>query len=837
MRRLIFVLVILILAAIFAVYRWLLVDLPHPDQLYRRASAPSTNIFDRNGVLLYQINDPHQGYHTPLTLDDIPQACINATIATEDATFFSNPGFDTRAMLRALASNLREGEIVSGASTITQQLARNLLFSPQERTEISMTRKLREIILAWQITLSYSKNEILTLYLNETYYGNLAYGIEAASKTYFGKSAAALDTAECALLAGLPQSPMAYNPLENPVAARMRQRDVLGLMVNRSYLSADEARLAAQETLQFAAIPFPIEAPHFVMYVRGQLERRFGLEAIYTQGLQVYTTLDVNVQNSARRAMQYRLAQLAEPKDGLPAKNVRNAAVVVLKPTTGDVLAMVGSPNYFDPQIDGAVNATVAPRQPGSSIKPITYATAFDPDFAEKYNYQPLTPASMMMDVRTAFVTREGNPYVPQNYNRTWHGPVLLRQALAQSMNLIAVKVLDYVGLDAMTEMARRLGITTFDGANRFGLALTLGGGEVRLLELTGAYAAFANSGHRVEPTTILRVTDAAGNELYRRERLPGDMVMDARTAYLITDILSDNLARAPAFGEGSALQLNRPAAAKTGTTTDFRDNWTVGYTPDFVTGVWVGNADNSPMTRVTGITGAAPIWREVMMTLHHNLPPRNFPRPDGLTVETICAVNGLLPSEGCSQRVDELFIAGTEPTQVDNWHRWVKIDRRNGLLAGDNCPPNVTVSRWMTVYPSDAGQWVVKNPTRQLPREFSPLCASSPFPSGESSPLQKESWGEGQPIHFISPDAGATFQLSPSIPADAQRVRVAVELSPDVLPESVQLRVNGQLLARGNSAWWQLSPGEHRFEAMGKRAGGQLVRAEVTVTVAGEGN
>ncbi len=829
MRRLLLLLTILIFAAGIVVYRRLLVDLPHPDQLYRHATTPSTNIFDRNGTLLYQINDPHQGYHTPLALDDIPQACINATIATEDATFFSNPGFDARAMLRALVGNLREREIISGASTITQQLARNLLFSPQERTEISLTRKLREVILAWRITHTYSKNEILTLYLNETYFGNLAFGIEAASNTYFGKHAAELDTAECALLAGLPQSPAAYNPLENPSAARARQADVLQLMVKHDFLSVAEADAAAREPLQFAAIPFPIEAPHFVMYVRGQLERRFGLDAIYTKGLQVYTTLDLNVQNAARETMRYRLSQLAEAKNGLPPKNVRNAAVVVLKPVSGEVLAMVGSPNYFDPRIDGAVNATVALRQPGSSIKPITYAAAFDPNFAEKYGYPPLTPATMMMDVRTAFITREGHPYVPQNYDRTWHGPVLLRQALAQSMNLIAVKVLDYVGLDAMTDMARHLGITTFDDADRFGLALTLGGGEVRLLELTGAYAAFASGGHRVEPTTILRVTDANGHELYRRESALGAAVMDARTAYLITDILSDNFARAPAFGEGSALRLDRPAAAKTGTTTDFRDNWTVGYTPDFVTGVWVGNADNEPMKHVTGITGAAPIWHDVMMTLHRNLPPHNFPRPDGLTTETICAVNGLLPSAGCSQRVDELFIAGTEPSQMDNWHQRVKIDRRNGLLAGDGCPAEFTVSRWVTVYPPDAGQWTAKNLTRHPPREFSPLCGTA---SGQPTAISFQTAGEQRPLWFTSPDNGAVFQLSPTIPAEAQKIRVAVEFSPDILPDSIQLLVNGQLLAQGNSAWWRLSPGKYRFDAVGMDSHGQSVRTGVAVTV-----
>ncbi|RME42986.1 MAG: PBP1A family penicillin-binding protein, partial [Caldilineae bacterium] len=714
-----------LIAAVAAtlVGRALLVDLPHPDQLYRRTAAPSTNIYDRHGVLLYRITDPHQGYHTPLALDDIPPACREATIATEDASFFTNPGFDTRAMLRALWSNVRRRRIVSGASTITQQLARNLLLSPAERTEISLKRKLREIILAWRITRAYSKEEILTLYLNETYYGNLAFGLEAAANTYFGKHAAELDLAECALLAGLPQSPSRYNPLEDLDAARARQADVLRLMVEHGFLSPQEAEQARREKLQFAAVPFPIEAPHFVMYVRGQLERRFGLEALYTQGLQVYTTLDLDIQRAAQRAVQYRLDELAQPEGSLPPRNVRNAAVVVLTPRTGEVRAMVGSPNYFDPRIDGNVNAAVALRQPGSSIKPITYAAAFDPALARRYGYAPLTPATMMMDVRTAFVTREGRPYVPQNYDHRWRGPVLLRQALASSYNLVAVKVLNHIGLEAMTALARQLGITTFDDADRFGLALTLGGGEVRLLELTAAYAAFASEGRRVEPVTILRVTDAEGRLLYRRQFEPGRAVLDPRTAFLITDILSDNLARAGAFGTGSPLRLTRPAAAKTGTTTDFRDNWTIGYTPDFVTGVWTGNADNEPMRHVSGITGAAPIWHDVMEAIHRGRPARSFPRPDGLVQVTVCAVNGLLPSAGCARTLDEWFIAGTEPTQVDDWHVRLTIDRRNGLLAGPDCPPAYTLVRWFVRYPVEAEPWMARNHIQPPPDAYSPLC------------------------------------------------------------------------------------------------------------------
>lgn len=818
-----------VIVVAIGVWRWLLVDLPRPDQLYQRAAAPSTNIFDRNGVLLYQITDPHQGSHTPLTLEQIPQACVNATIATEDATFFTNPGFDMWAMLRALIANLQHGEIVSGASTITQQLARNLLFSPAERTEISLTRKLREVILAWRLTLTYSKEQILTLYLNEASYGNLAYGLEAASGIYFGKHAAELDTAECALLAGMLQNAILYNPLENLPAAKDRQQVTLGLMAKHGYLSAEEADLAQNEKLQFASVPFPIKAPHFVMYVRGQLERQFGLEAIYTQGLQVYTTLDLDMQTTAQDAAQFQLAQLAEPEAGLPPKNVRNAAVVIMHPVSGEVLAMLGSPNYFDPRIDGNVNAAVATRQPGSSIKPLTYAAAFDPDWANRYGYAPLTPASMMMDVRTAFVTQEGSPYVPQNYDHQWRGPVLLRQSLASSFNLIAVKVLDHVGLTAMTDLARQLGITTFDEPDRFGLALTLGGGEVKLLELTAAYAAFANGGHRVEPATILRVTDAAGKMLYQRETQAGETALDPRAAYLITDILSDNLARAGAFGQGSALRLSRPAAAKTGTTTDFRDNWTVGYTPDFVTGVWTGNADNESMRHVSGITGAAPIWHDVMEAIHKGRPVKHFARPAGLEVETVCAVNGLLPSSGC-RTIDELFIAGTVPVLRDTWHTQLTIDRRNGLLAGPGCASEFTVPRWFVTYPVEAEPWMAKNQVRPAPMDYSPYCPQ-PVDDGQPVALNLQAQSES-PLRFVSPDQGSTYQLATTIPREQQQIRVAVQVGPEIDPASVQLLVNGQPLARSAETLWQLSPGEYTFEAVGLRREGGVERARVEIVV-----
>ena len=864
--------ILFILAAMAAIQHWLLVDLPRPNELYQHTSAPSTKIYDRHGTLLYEITDPHQGLHTPLTLEEIPAACVEATIATEDATFYSNPGVDAWAILRALYINVKGGEVLSGGSTITQQLARNLLLSPEERTEVSLTRKLREAILAWRLARTYSKNEVLTLYLNETYYGNLAYGIEAASRAYFGKHAAELDLAECAMLAGLPQSPANYNPLENPEAAKVRQRIVLDLMAKQGFATAAEANSGHREKLGFAAIPFPIEAPHFVMFIRGELERKYGLEAIYRQGLQVYTTLDLNMQKTARRIIRYRLADLAERKDGLPPRNVRNAAVVVMDPYSGQILTMLGSPDYFDPRIDGAVNATMATRQPGSSIKPVTYAAAFDPVIAAAYGYQPLTPASMMVDVRTAFVTKEGQPYVPQNYDRTWRGPVLLRQSLASSFNLIAVKVLDYIGLDTMVDLARSLGITTFDH-KEFGLALTLGGGEVRLVELTAAYGAFANGGRKVEPVTITGITDHSGNLIYELPRTlnPGPPVMDERTAYLITDILSDNYARRSTFGENSPLRLSRPAAAKTGTTQDWRDNWTVGYTPELVVGVWAGNADNEPMRYVSGVTGAAPIWRDLMEELHKGRPAHDFQRPGGLIEKTVCVDNGLLPASSpvvsrppsavssidnsqlladnsqfpasCPHTITELFIAGAEPQRIDDWHQTVALDRRTGLRAGAGCPLDFVTFQTFICYPAEAQAWARKQGVPQPPDIYSPLCPNQPTPL-QSQPVNLPAVATRQPpnhpttkpstqLIFTSPDQGSVFRLVPNIPAEKQKIRVSVRPADGVDIQRVSLLVNGQPLTDGFETLWQMSPGEYKFEAVGvDMAGNELRSGTVTVQV-----
>jgi len=773
---------------------WLFSGLPSPDDLNAYTTAPSSKIYDRNGRLLFEMPPPYTGRHTPVTLAEIPPYLIWATVATEDATFYANPGLDFWGILRAAWINVRGGDVLAGGSTITQQLVRTVMFSADERTERTLRRKLRELALAVYITRRYSKDEILNLYLNETYYGNLAYGVEAAAQAYFGKHARDLDLAECALLAGLPQAPARYNPLENLDAAKERQAVVLDLMVKQGYINAGSAQLAKMEKLDFAAAPFTIRAPHFVMLVRSQLEQQLGLARLQAGGLNIYTTLDVALTDTARDVIRHHLTLLAacryEPNCPPGGHNVRNAALVALDPWTGEVLALVGSPDYFAARIDGAVNGATALRQPGSAIKPFTYAAAFERG--------DLTPATVMLDVRTAFVTREGVPYVPLNYDLVFRGPVRLREALASSYNLIAVKVLDTIGVEALTGMARRLGITTLDDPDKLGLALALGGGEVRLLELTAGYATFANGGYAVQPVTIRRVEDASGVVLWEAPDGRGERVLDARVAYLITDILSDDLARIPTFGEGSVLQLTRPAAVKTGTTTNFRDNWTVGYTPDLVVGVWVGNADNEAMKDVSGVDGAAPIWHAVMETALKGRPVRDFVRPEGLVDVEVCALSGQLPGPDCPHRITETFIAGTEPTETCTMHQ-----RINGEVY--------------TVLPPEAQDWAREH-------HLSQPVALSPQTSTSASPLR-----------LTSPDTGAVYRIDPTQPRDMQKLRIAAEAGRAF--ERVILLRDGQPLAQLTAPpytyLWLLQPGTHTFAAVGVAAdGSRIVGDSVTIEV-----
>ncbi len=564
-------------------------------------TAQTTKIYDRNGVLLYDLVDEDTGMRQEVPLSEISPLVISATIATEDASFYTNPGVDPVGIVRAISINL-SGDGQSGGSTITQQLVRQIFMSREERQERTLSRKIKEATLAVEMTQNYSKDEILEMYLNQNYYGHRAYGIEAAARTYFGKSARELDLAEAALLAGLPQAPSEYDPIINPDAAKRRQAIVLDLMAKQGMISQQQADQAKAETIYLRPYKPVLKAPHWVYYIKEYIEKKYGPDALEA-GLKIYTSLDLRVQEAAEQVARDRIEDLRKQK-------ATNAAIVVMKPRTGEILAMVGSVDYYNQEIDGQVNVATRERQPGSSFKPITYVTAFKKGW---------TPATTILDSLTAFPNPGQKPYVPNNYDGRDHGWVTVRDALANSYNIPAVKALQFAGIQDVIDTAHDMGITGLNrGLDWYGLSLTLGGGEVTLLDMTTAYSTFANGGLAVAPNPIIRIEDSQNRVVFQLEdNPPGRQVLDPRLAYMITSILSDNRARTPMFGANSPLRTSFPSAAKTGTTDNNRDSWTLGYTPNLTVGVWVGNSDNSEMLRVTGAIGAAVIWHNMMETFY----------------------------------------------------------------------------------------------------------------------------------------------------------------------------------------------------------------------------
>jgi penicillin-binding protein 1C len=805
---------------------WLLTDLPTPSQLTERLLTPSTHILARDGRELYEITDPAGANHTFVALAQIPLACQQATIATEDANFYQNPGVDLSGILRAVWINLQGGETLAGGSTITQQVARNTLLDPQERSQRTLRRKLRESILAWRLSTQYSKAQILELYLNQTYYGNLAYGLEAAATTYFGRGVTELSVGQCALLAGLPQAPALYDPLTQPSAALKRRSVVLGLMQKSGYLDAATMEQAQQEPVQLASASFPVQAPHFAFWVWQQLEQMFPPEVLYS-GLTITTTLDLDLTRKAEDLIQQQLLRLGE-RDG--GKAPLGGALVAIDPANGQILAMVGSPDYFDSSHSGAVNMAVAQRQPGSTLKPLTYAAAFDPALCGEWEnpdawwvvapHCPWTPATVLLDVRSAFVTREGTSYVPQNYDRAFHGPVRVREALGGSLNIPAVQALDSLGLSQLLRIATRMGITTFGDSERYGLALTLGGGEVRLLDLTAVYATFAAGGLHLPPSFLLEVRSANGEILHAWQAPPSERVLDERVAWLISDILSDNSARLATFGPYSLLNIGRPAAVKTGTTTDFRDNWTMGYTPNLAVGVWVGNPNNDPMEGISGVEGAAPIWHDFMRVALQASPVQAFVQPTGIVQAEVCALSGLLPTEYCPHRVLESFIADTQPTQLDTFFQPFNIDTRNGSLAQADTPSEFVSQPVFLVLPDAAQSWGI---AQGLPQP--PTRAGNPTQSDIST------------LQITAPDDGTVFVLSPLVPRENQLI--ALRVVGQTTFSRVRFYLNDELLASvTQSPWqvlWQLQVGQWQLRVVAETAGGQEVQAQIQFVVKSE--
>lgn len=663
---------VLLIVFLFA---WFAKDLPTPGKIRGLETAGSTRLYDRNMKPLYTIS----GEKKRILVDskDIPENVKQATIALEDHQFYSHIGINTRGMARALLFGGSRG----GGSTITQQLARNTLLSSQH----SVTRKIKEAILAVEIEMLYSKDQILTMYLNEIPYGGNNYGIEAASRAFFSKSAKDLTLAEATTLASLPQQPSTLSPYGTHVDKLITRRNfALDQMFELGFATKDQTEAAKKEVPKFSAKHDSITAPHFVLFVKDWLvtyftselkDRQLAEQRVEEGGLSVVTTLDLDKQLIAEDVV-------SKAKDTtLKRAGASNAGLVSIDPKRGEILAMVGSVDYFQEQF-GAYNIATAQRQPGSSFKPIVYATAFK----DKYN-----PAFNLFDVKTDF----GN-YTPDNFDGGFRGPITIRRALGNSLNIPAVKTLALVGLDKALKTAHDMGITTLNDKNRYGLALVLGGGEVKLIDMTTAYGVFANKGVLMPTTPVLKITDSKNETIYTHEDpKDGQQVLDPQVAYEISSILSDSEAKKPTFGRtlGVLTLGNRPVTSKTGTTDSYRDAWTLGYTPQFVTGVWAGNNDNTPMNHAGGSVAAAPIWHDYMDRIHKGLPIEPFVRPDGIKDVTVDQLSNKLPSDG-SQTITDIFTRWQVPTENDDVHVRVRVCKENGLLADGSIPDNLAELR-----------------------------------------------------------------------------------------------------------------------------------------------
>lgn len=700
------VLFTLLSSGVGAAYAYYQGQLPLLNGIADHALSQSTHIYDRNGNLLYELYDHQNGHgrRTYVNYTDISPMLINATVAAEDHSFWQNSGVDIQGTLRAALANLQSHTVVEGGSTITQQLVKNQLFLSQPR---SLQVKGEEAILAYGLTQQYSKWKIMEMYLNTVYYGDLNYGVEAAAQDFFNlqpkctqrvckPATAQLDLAQASLLAGLPQSPSYYNPVVNTSVALDRQKTVLDSMVALNMITEDQALQAETEMAKYTFKSYAstkgIQAPHFVRYVIDQvLVPLIGAQNLYNGGYNIYTTLDLKLEKKVEQiAYDHLYKSLYDPYLGSYGplsirNNVNNAAVVVMNPYNGEILAMDGSANYNNNsrQVRGQYNAALALRQPGSAFKPIVYATAFEMGWY---------PAMIIPDHKTTFPSQlSGNPpqyYTPSNYDLRFHSgfPMTVRNAIANSFNIPAIDALEYAGTPNVLNTAARLGLSEVAdrSPSSFGPSLALGTSEVSLLHLTSAFATFANQGVRVPPTSILEITSNQGDPLYVYDAAhpQGVRALRADVAFLMSSILSDKYSRYHEFGPGNPLELDRPAAAKTGTTQSFRDNWTMGYTPYVTVGVWAGNSDNSTMNNIIGITGAGPIWHDVMEYASHlyNYPPKDFSKPADVQAGTVSAYTGLMPHPG-EPTVTDWFIDGTLPTIQGDYPQFNRC-------RGDNCQP-----------------------------------------------------------------------------------------------------------------------------------------------------
>lgn len=680
------ILFLTILLFFFAFLGWVFYDIPSPKNLSSNNLPVSTKIFDRNGKLIYEIYANQR--RTPVNINQLPSYVKNATIAIEDREFYKHHGFSLTGIARAFYKTVFKHKL-EGGSTLTQQLVKNSLLTP-ERT---IKRKIKEFVLATLVELTYSKDKILEMYLNQIPYGSTAYGIESASELYFGKEAKDLTLAEAALLAGLPAAPTAYSPFgAHPERAKARQELVLKRMVEDGYITQDEADKAKTEELKYAK-PEKLRAAHFTLWAKELLAEKYGDSVVEQGGLRVTTTLDLDLQEFAEEQVASEVAKLKK-------QNVGNGIALVTRPKSGEILAMVGSKDYFAEDEDGKVNVILSLRQPGSSIKPLNYALAIENKI--------ITASTPLADIPTCFIIQGQAPYCPKNYDNTFHGIQQVRYALGNSLNIPAVRVLALNGIENFIDFAKKMGITTFDDPSRYGLSLTLGGGEVKPYDMAVAFGVFANQGVKVPLNPILKVEDWKGKvyEETKPDEVEGERVLSSETAFIISNILSDNGARSMAFGPSSLLNVkgHPEAAVKTGTTNDRRDNWTIGYTSQILVLSWVGNNNNEEMSgAVSGVSGASPIWNQIITYAldkaekgEYNKNDQGhgtFPKPDGIIGTNICSDSGNKATDdngnplNCPTRF-EYFLKDKIGAGIDMGQKDIAIDKTTGALANPKTPP-----------------------------------------------------------------------------------------------------------------------------------------------------
>jgi penicillin-binding protein 1C len=783
--------------------------MPLSRDLFSNSSGTSLKITDRHGIILRETLSAEGGKNTWLTYEEIPDEVKQAVICAEDKRFFSHSGVDFLALGRAVVQNLRAGRVVSGASTITQQLVKNRFNYPR-----TLLGKLKEMITAVRLEYTLSKQEILTQYLNRVGFSNQAFGIEAAARLYFQKPARHLSLAESVFLVGLIQAPSYFNPYRYFERALQRQRFLLERMYQNYMIDETRYRIARREEIRLTPKTMNFKAPHFCELI---LSGSAGIPTV------IRTTLDYYLQEKVEEIVAARIDELKD-------YHVTNAAVLVLDNRSGDILAYIGSKDFFDDTISGQVDGITALRQPGSALKPFTYQLALERSY---------TPATLIPDIKD--YPAAPRSFLPENYDRKFHGPVRLRQALACSYNVPAFRVLEEIGVASLYDRLHAFGFTSLRELPSFyGPGLTLGNGEVTLLELTRAYSILARRGKGIQEQYILPQKDGhhlqsdahlttkviTTNQQTTKVVTTNQQLFSPQATYLITHILADRQAAIPAFGESTPLELPFPTAVKTGTSKDYRDNWTVGYTADYTVGVWVGNFDGTPMQRVSGISGAAPIFRDIMLYLYrYHDPPSLFADPPaGIVSARICPLSGKLVSKDCPHSIEELFLEGTEPTEHCQMHQAYWVDSRDGLLTDPASP--YAVKKVFIHFPPLYQTWAHEMGYPSPPTHYS--SSYSPFEGGKGDVAQ-----ERHPIEIVHPNDGDVYAIDPVLRREYQ----TLQLSAVVLPAITQLTWYvdddrwGSVDAPFQAAW-RISPGTHRIYAEGHYNGEILRSRAITVYV-----